>query len=55
MGNPETARGTYRKDEVIPLQRKFMNGVNADREVPERLHLKFDVETAIINTDKGEK
>lgn len=55
MGNPETARGTYRKDEVIPLQRKFMNGVNADREVPEHLRLNFDVETATINTDKGEK
>lgn len=42
--NPETARDTYRKDEVIPLQRKIMNAVNSDGEIPERLHLRFDVD-----------
>lgn len=55
MGNPETARTTYRKDEVIPLQRKFMNGVNNDPEIPPRLHLNFDVELPVITADKGEK
>lgn len=55
MGNPETARATYRKDEVIPLQRKFMNGVNMDREIPPRLQLRFDVEIPVIPDEKGEK
>lgn len=55
MGNPETARDTYRKDEVIPLQRKFMNGINSDREIPLHLHLRFDAEIPVINPDKGEK
>lgn len=55
MGNPETARGTYRKDEVIPLQRKFMNGINSDREIPAHLQLSFDVEIPVISADKGEK
>jgi len=55
LPNPETARQTYRKDEVIPLQRKFMNGVNSDPEIPAHLHLKFDVEIPVITPDKGEK
>ncbi|MFJ5422259.1 phage portal protein [Pectobacterium parvum] len=55
MGNPDTARTTYRKDEVIPLQRKFMSGVNTDSEIPAHLHLKFDAETPSITDDKGEK
>ncbi|MES4611013.1 MAG: phage portal protein [Ewingella sp.] len=55
MGNPETARNTYRKDEVIPLQRKFMNGINSDREIPAHLHLNFDVEIPVIDAEKGEK
>lgn len=55
MGNPETARTTYRKDEVIPLQRKLMNGVNNDPEIPAHLHLVFDVDIPAITTEKGEK
>jgi len=55
MGDPEKTRATYRKDEVIPLQRKFIDGVNSDPEIPARLHLKFDVETPVISTNKGEK
>lgn len=55
MGNPETARTTYRKDEVIPQQRKFMNGVNNDPEIPAHLHLIFDVEIPAITAEKGEK
>lgn len=51
MGNPDTARTTYRKDEVIPLQRKFMTGINSDPEIPLRLHLHFDIES----DDEGEK
>ncbi|UEM40066.1 phage portal protein [Pectobacterium aquaticum] len=53
MGNPDTARTTYRKDEVVPLQRKFMNGVNTDNEIPAHLHLRFDVETPSITDDKA--
>lgn len=41
MGNPETARETYRKDEIIPVQRKFANAINSDPEIPQHLHLKF--------------
>ena len=55
MGNPETARDTYRKDEVIPLQRKFMTGINSDPEIPTRLHLNFDVDIADISANKGVK
>lgn len=44
MGNPETARATYRKDEIIPIQRKFMTGIKSDAEIPEHLHLNFDIE-----------
>lgn len=55
MGNPETARTTYRKDEVIPLQRKLMNGVNNDPEIPPHLHLHFDVDIPAITAEKGEK
>ncbi|WP_312156308.1 phage portal protein [Lelliottia nimipressuralis] len=39
--NPETARETYRKDEVVPIQRMFASAVNQDPELPERLHLRF--------------
>ncbi len=42
--NPDTARETYRKDEVVPLQRKIMFAVNNDPDVPESLWLRFDVE-----------
>lgn len=55
MGNPETARDTYRKDEVLPLQRKFMTGINTDPEIPERLHLKFDLNLPAAGDSKGEK
>ncbi|WP_279050083.1 phage portal protein [Cedecea davisae] len=55
MGDPEKARATYRKDEIIPLQRKFMNGFKDDPEIPELLRLKFDIETPAISDEKGEK
>lgn len=42
MGNPETARDTYRKDEVLPLQLKIMRAINEDPEIAKRLHLYFD-------------
>lgn len=41
LGNPETARETYRKDEILPVQRRFMAAVNEDSDVPGYLHLKF--------------
>lgn len=44
LGDPIKARDTYRKDEVIPLQQMFMNAVNSDPEVPEHLHLRFNIE-----------
>ncbi|HDL6888151.1 TPA: phage portal protein [Yersinia enterocolitica] len=42
MASPETARDTYRKDEVIPLQRMFASAVRHDPEIPPHLHLQFD-------------
>lgn len=53
MDNPEIARTTYKKDEVIPLQRKLMNDVNNGPEIQPRLHLQFDVETPAISAEKG--
>ena len=41
LGNPETARETYRKDEILPVQRRFIAAVNEDPDVPGYLHLKF--------------
>lgn len=41
MGNPETARDTYRKDEIIPVQKKFAELISSDPEIPQHLHLKF--------------
>lgn len=41
MPNPETARETYRKDEVIPVQRKIAKIIKEDPEIPEKLHLNF--------------
>ncbi|BEO03771.1 hypothetical protein SMQC13_14980 [Serratia marcescens] len=55
MGSPETARTTYGKDEVTPLQRKIMNAVNNDPEIPESLHLGFDLEESGNGNEKGEK
>ncbi|ULR31959.1 phage portal protein [Dickeya fangzhongdai] len=42
LGDPEKARNTYRKDEVIPIQRRFMASINKDPEIPQNLHLIFD-------------
>lgn len=55
MGNPETARDTYRKDEVIPIQKKFAKAVNDDPEVPVHLHLKFVIDIEPEPAPKGEK
>lgn len=51
LGDPEKARTTYRKDEVIPIQRRFMAAVNGDKEVPPALHLKFTID----ETPEGDK
>ncbi|WP_411705637.1 phage portal protein [Edaphovirga cremea] len=55
MPNPETARTTYRKDEVIPVQRKFMNLINSDPEIPEHLHLRFNFKEEDGEAPGGEK
>lgn len=55
MGNPETARTTYGKDEVIPLQRKIMTAITSDPEIPEHLHLKFDLKEPGNDNRQGEK
>ncbi|MEG0208809.1 MAG: phage portal protein [Hafnia sp.] len=47
LGDPVKARDTYRQDEVIPLQRKFMVAINSDRDIPRPLHLQFHVETTV--------
>lgn len=44
LGDPEKARATYRKDEVIPLQRMIMDAINSDPQIPAHLHVKFDIE-----------
>ena len=41
LPDPETSRDTYRKDEVIPVQRKIANAVKADPEIPAHLWLEF--------------
>ncbi|HEO9045946.1 TPA: phage portal protein [Enterobacter kobei] len=43
LPNPDTARTTYRKDEVRPLQRRLMRAVNEDPEIPSNLYLRFNV------------
>ncbi|NHB87177.1 phage portal protein [Photorhabdus tasmaniensis] len=43
MPNPETVRDTYRKDEAIPVQRKFANAIKSDPEIPASLHLLFKI------------
>lgn len=52
LPNPENARSTYRKDEVIPLQRKFMRAVNEDPEIPSRLKLQFNLTENAENDSK---
>ncbi|HEP0305474.1 TPA: phage portal protein [Providencia rettgeri] len=41
MPDPEKVRDTYRKDEVIPVQRKIANAINGDPEIPIHLHVNF--------------
>lgn len=41
MGDPEKARATYRKDEVLPLQKLFAAAVQAERDIPPHLNLNF--------------
>ncbi|RTP98375.1 phage portal protein [Enterobacter sp. WCHEn045836] len=48
LGDPIKTESTYRKNETVPLQRKFIRAVNDDPEVPYHLHLRFDFE------EKGE-
>lgn len=51
LGDVEKAEKTYKKSEVAPIQRRFMNAINNDPEIPSRLHLNFDL--SYLNT-KGE-
>lgn len=44
LGDPEKARATYRKDEVIPLQRMIMDAINNDPQISTHLHVKFELE-----------
>ncbi|MBI0427929.1 MULTISPECIES: phage portal protein [Pectobacterium] len=46
LGDPEKARDTYRKDEVTPIQRRFIAAISADREIPAHLHLNFNDDKA---------
>lgn len=55
LGDPEKARATYRKDEVMPVQRKFLTAVNSDPEIPAHLHLRFDLNDGEPPENKGEK
>lgn len=50
LGDPVKAEATYKKNEIAPLQRKFMRAVNDDPDIPKRLHLTF-----AIDEESGEK
>ncbi|ELY2525611.1 phage portal protein [Cronobacter sakazakii] len=43
LGDVEKAERIYKKSEVAPVQRRFMQAVNNDPDVPKRLHLNFDL------------
>jgi PBSX family phage portal protein len=45
LGDPEKARATYFKTEVVPVQRRIEIAIKADSEIPANLHLKFDYES----------
>ncbi|MEN3694985.1 phage portal protein, partial [Salmonella enterica subsp. enterica serovar Paratyphi A] len=51
-GDVEKAERIYKKSEVAPVQRRFMMAVNNDPEIPENLHLNFDL-SYTESTDKG--
>ncbi|EOJ0032734.1 phage portal protein, partial [Salmonella enterica subsp. enterica serovar Soerenga] len=52
LGDVEKAERIYKKSEVAPVQRRFMMAVNNDPEIPENLHLNFDL-SYTESTDKG--
>ena len=41
LGDPEKAELIYKRSEVIPLQRRFMEAINNDKEIPLNLRLNF--------------
>jgi capsid portal protein len=43
LGDPVKAEATYKKNEIAPLQRKFMRAVNDDPEIPHKSHLTFEI------------
>ena len=45
LGDPEKVEATYKKNEIQPVQRRLMQAVNGDPDVPEHLYLKFDQES----------
>ena len=44
LGDPVKAEATYKKNEIAPLQRKFMRAVNDDPGIPPRLYLTFAID-----------
>jgi PBSX family phage portal protein len=49
LGDPEKVERTYKKNEVLPIQRRLAMAINSDPEIPRHLHLNFAMET----TEKG--
>lgn len=45
LGDPEKAEMIYKRSEVVPLQRRFMEAINKDKEIPLNLQLNFNNET----------
>ena len=43
LGDPEKAERIYKKSEVLPIQRRFMEAISGDRETPLNLHLNFNL------------
>ncbi|MDF3680756.1 phage portal protein, partial [Enterobacter hormaechei] len=47
LGDPEKVERTYKKNEVLPIQRRLAMAINSDPEIPHHLHLNFAEETTV--------
>lgn len=47
LGDPIKARQAYKEDEIIPIQKLFMDEINNDPDIPEHLHIHFDINNTL--------
>ncbi|SFC49306.1 phage portal protein [Pragia fontium] len=49
LPDPEKSRNTYRKDEIIPIQKRLINAINQDKEIAaiSSLQVNFDIDENI--------